>query len=183
MSLFGVVLAGGKSSRMGFDKSRIELDGIPLVKRMAAALDPVCDEVVVSVDAFQFRDLGLNEIVDIWPGLGPMGGLLAGLRAADELGFDEVFLTSCDLFGFDPAWISLLPAGQNSAFFDERWQPMVSRWQIDVLERLPRENIGLWRALELVDASKIQAPPAWQASFSVNTPDDVQRAKALIEGQ
>jgi molybdopterin-guanine dinucleotide biosynthesis protein A len=183
MSLLGVVLAGGKSSRMGCDKSRIEIDGIPLVKRMATALDPVCDEVVISVDAFQFQDLGLNEIVDIWPGLGPMGGLLAGLKAADELGFDEVFLTSCDLFGFDPVWVSLLPAGQNAAFFDERWQPMVSRWQIDVLKDLPRENIGLWRALELVGSTKIQVPVEWQKSFSLNTPDDVLRAKTLIEVQ
>jgi len=133
------------------------------------------------VDTFQFQDLGLNEIVDIWPELGPMGGLLAGLKAADDLGFDEVFLTSCDLFGFDPAWVSLLPVGQNSAFFDERWQPMVSRWQIEVLKRLPRENIGIWRALERVDATKIQTPSGWQASFSLNTPEDVQRAKTLIE--
>jgi hypothetical protein len=60
---------------------------------------------------------------------------------------------------------------------------MVSRWQIDVLKDLPRENIGLWRALELVGSTKIQVPVEWQKSFSLNTPDDVLRAKTLIEVQ
>lgn len=176
MSILGVVLSGGASSRMGADKARLLVDDQPLVARMVDALTPTCDEVVVSVDAFKFQDLGLNEIVDPWPGLGPISGLLAGLKVAADLGFDEVFLTSCDLFGFKPEWVSLLPEGQNSAFFDERWQPMVSRWQIDVLEQLPKKSLGLWRALERVNAAQVTPPAAWAEAFSINTPEDLERA-------
>lgn len=178
MSLLGVVLSGGASSRMGSDKARIVLQDVPLVARMVNALMPECDEVVVSVDGFKFQDLGLNEIVDPWPGLGPMSGLLAGLKVATDLGFDEVFLTSCDLFGFDPDWISLLPVGENSAFFDSCWQPMVSRWQIKSLDILPKESLGIWRALELVEALRVTPPAAWNGAFSINTPEDLIRAQS-----
>ncbi len=177
MSLLGVVLSGGASTRMGSDKARLMIDGEPLVARMVDALIPVCDEVVVSVAAFKFQDLGLNEIVDPWPGLGPMSGLLAGLKVATDLGFEEVFLTSCDLFGFDSKWVALLPEGQNSAFFDTCWQPMVSRWQINVLDFLPKESLGLWRSLELAEASKIAPPATWAGAFSINTPEDLIRAQ------
>lgn len=81
MAMTGVVLAGGRSTRMGRDKALLEVDGIALVDRAAATLRQVCGEVLIaSGDGARLGRPG--EIADALPDAGPLGGLLAALEAA-----------------------------------------------------------------------------------------------------
>ena len=75
----GVVLAGGKSSRMGRDKAALKLDGQPLVERCVNVLQQCFPKVIVVRQ-------------DDVPGLGPMGGLLTALRRAPK-----IFVVACDM--------------------------------------------------------------------------------------
>ncbi|MEW9572876.1 molybdenum cofactor guanylyltransferase [Rhodanobacter sp. Si-c] len=67
----GVVLAGGRSTRMGRDKALLEWHGRPLIERQLDALRASgVDELRVSGDR-----PGYNGVADAQPGLGPLGGL------------------------------------------------------------------------------------------------------------
>lgn len=179
MSVLGVVLAGGESSRMGQDKARLVLGGQTLLERAVAELAPAVDAVVVSVAQSRYGDLGVTELMDKYAGVGPVAGLLTARDYALEHGFTHVFLTSCDLYGLDGGWVAALPEEGHAAFFDGRWQPMVSKWQVEGLVGLEASSTGLWRLLEALGAKKVEPVKGFSASFSINTPEDFERAEAM----
>lgn len=77
----GVVLAGGRSRRMGTDKALLEWDGTPLVDVVAGALAECCAEVLIaSGDGVRLGRPG--EIADAVPDAGPLGGVLAAMESA-----------------------------------------------------------------------------------------------------
>lgn len=91
--ILGVVLAGGASRRMGRDKALLPWTGTTLVHRAAAVLAEVCGEVVIAGPG----ELGRPEaetVVDLYPGLGPLAGLHAGL---DRAGGRPIFALACDM--------------------------------------------------------------------------------------
>jgi len=90
-----VILAGGKSRRMGRDKLALSLDGRTLLESAVGRFAEVFDRVFLSVaDAGKYPDIAVERIVDILPGAGPMSGLHAALTALPD---DGVFLVAADL--------------------------------------------------------------------------------------
>lgn len=81
--LTGLVLAGGRSSRFGRDKSRLRLGGVPLARRVADALAPCCAAVLLSTGgpAADAGD-GWTAVPDNFPDAGPLAGIEAGLARA-----------------------------------------------------------------------------------------------------
>jgi molybdopterin-guanine dinucleotide biosynthesis protein A len=78
----GVVLAGGQSRRMGRDKALIELGGETLLVRAARVLATVTGEVlVVGRPPGEPGPVGARLVADVYPGLGPLGGIVTALRA------------------------------------------------------------------------------------------------------
>ena len=113
MGTAGVVLAGGRSSRMGSPKAGLEWHGSTLLYRTAAVLARVVDGpvVVVRAPAQTLPDLpaGIDTIEDPVAGLGPMQGLAAGLGAvADRAGSSDgvAFVCSTDLPFLHPAFVA-----------------------------------------------------------------------------
>jgi molybdenum cofactor guanylyltransferase len=83
-SLFGLVLAGGRSSRMLRDKASLEYAGKPQLVRAMELLAPLVGRAFVSVRAEQSRDpqrTAYAVITDLKPDLGPIGGIQAALAA------------------------------------------------------------------------------------------------------
>ncbi|HKB14691.1 MAG TPA: molybdenum cofactor guanylyltransferase [Planctomycetota bacterium] len=81
----GVVLAGGKSRRMGTDKRFLELEGRPLIERALDLLDARCAEVLVSAnDPERLAHLRRRVVPDRLGADGPLAGLHAGLEAASN---------------------------------------------------------------------------------------------------
>ena len=86
----GLVLAGGQAARMGGgDKGRLEVGGQSILARLVAALDHQVAALALSAngDAARWNDLALPVLPDEMPGLGPLGGLLAGLGWAAREGY------------------------------------------------------------------------------------------------
>jgi molybdopterin-guanine dinucleotide biosynthesis protein A len=78
----GIVLAGGRSTRMGVDKATLDWHGVPLVVHVVRVLEGALDGPVVVVAAEgQPLPEGLDVVRDAEPGRGPSQGLLAGLEA------------------------------------------------------------------------------------------------------
>lgn len=75
----GIILAGGKSSRMGQEKGLVELGGKRLIDIAIQNLSKVCDTILISSNSDSFNDTGFRVIEDVKPGIGPMGGLYSTL--------------------------------------------------------------------------------------------------------
>ncbi|HEU5001513.1 MAG TPA: molybdenum cofactor guanylyltransferase [Actinomycetota bacterium] len=106
MTLSGLVLAGGRSRRMGRDKALIGYEGETLVERAARRLAEVCDEVIIaSGDGLRLPVPGCRQVADAVAGAGPLSGLVAGLEAA---GHPLVAVAGVDMPHLSPALFRLL---------------------------------------------------------------------------
>lgn len=93
MDFGGIVLAGGKSRRMGEDKSMLLFKGEPLIEYSIKTLKPVCHKIILSTDNYALSNLGYTIIQDEIKSVGPIGGILAGLKASS---FYWNCVVSCD---------------------------------------------------------------------------------------
>lgn len=105
----GVVLTGGRSSRMGTDKALVEIGGVAMAARVAAALrvggcDPVWCQ---GGDVPALRAIGLDARPDPEPHAGPLAAIEAALLAAAP---DDVVVAACDLPDLDGATVAALAA-------------------------------------------------------------------------
>ena len=82
MAFTGIVLAGGKSSRMGQDKALLDYQGKRLIDYAIELLTPVCSEILISTNQPGYENLGFQLIVDQYPDCGYIGGLHAALANA-----------------------------------------------------------------------------------------------------
>ena len=81
--LSGLVLAGGRSSRMGREKALIDFEGQPLVLRVADRLARAADPVLLATgNPGRLGPVGYREVADVSAECGPLGGLVAGLEAS-----------------------------------------------------------------------------------------------------
>jgi molybdopterin-guanine dinucleotide biosynthesis protein A len=94
------VLTGGASERMGRDKAAIEVDGVAMADRVAAALAAAGASAVVRVGG------PAGDVADDHPGEGPLGGVLTALRwaAAEQV----LVVAPCDLVSPAPAAFAAL---------------------------------------------------------------------------
>ncbi|HPD56171.1 MAG TPA: molybdenum cofactor guanylyltransferase [Smithellaceae bacterium] len=92
----GIILAGGKNSRMGTNKAFLELDGTSIIERINSVLSELFPEIIiVTNDPLSYTQLSPAVIVtDIYKNKGALGGIYAGLFFASE---NHAFITACDM--------------------------------------------------------------------------------------
>jgi molybdopterin-guanine dinucleotide biosynthesis protein A len=106
MSLSAVLLAGGRSRRMGRDKAFLEIGGEPLWRRQVAKLEQVADEVLVSVhDSSSRIDSGHAKVFDPPGARGPLAGLASALRTAKH---SHLLTLAVDLPAMTPGYLHSL---------------------------------------------------------------------------
>ncbi len=94
LDAIAVVLAGGKSTRLGRDKRWVELDGQPLLLRSVGYMNQVFDSVVVSSnDEPRGLSKDIKVIPDLEYGLGPLGGIYSCLKMTQA---PLMFVSACD---------------------------------------------------------------------------------------
>jgi molybdopterin-guanine dinucleotide biosynthesis protein A len=80
---------------MGQDKAFLEVEGQPLIALVAERLRAVAGEVIVAAnDTARYAAFGDRCVPDVYPGVGTLGGIHAGLRAAAH---DLVVVVACDM--------------------------------------------------------------------------------------
>jgi molybdopterin-guanine dinucleotide biosynthesis protein A len=93
-SITGVILVGGKSSRMGTDKALLKLDGRPFVAHVASTLQAVFERVIlVANNTTAYGFLGSETFGDVFADCGPLGGIHSGLTHADG---GDIFVSASD---------------------------------------------------------------------------------------
>jgi molybdopterin-guanine dinucleotide biosynthesis protein A len=124
--ILGLVLAGGGSTRFGSDKALAVFDGRSLLEHARATVGQWCGEVVVVG-----RDDAPVPCLPDWPGpgLGPLGGLAAGLRHARASGYEAVLVLGVDSPGLPLDLLEMLQPGP--AYVES--QPVIGLWPVSVL--------------------------------------------------
>lgn len=84
-SLTGIILAGGRSSRLGQEKGLAILNNKPLIEYTIDCLLPLCDEILISTNSTDYLHYGFKAIADIFPGKGPVCGVHACLAASKNM--------------------------------------------------------------------------------------------------
>lgn len=89
----GIILAGGKSQRMGMEKGLVVFHGQPLIQRAIAVLKVLCHKILISSNTSSYDHLGYKVVHDVMHDSGPMGGIYSCLRESKS----RVNLVSCDM--------------------------------------------------------------------------------------
>jgi len=90
-----IILAGGKSSRIGEDKALLKLEGISIIERIYDILKNIFDDIIIvanNTEKYKFLSSQIYE--DIYPGFGPLSGIHSGLFNSTT---NNNFVISCDM--------------------------------------------------------------------------------------
>lgn len=192
----GIILAGGRSRRLGRDKAVEPFGGQPLIRRVIERVAPLTDEIVVVVaDAARGQALPLDAdhrvALDIYPDGGSLGGIFSGLSAAAN---DWGLVVACDMpflnrllleymLGLRGDCDAVVP---QPGAFPEPTHALYSRACLPHIEaRLQANDLKISGFFEDVrvrylDEGEVrQFDPQLLSFFNINSPEDLARAHAL----
>lgn len=200
----GVVIAGGYSTRFGdADKAVAPLAGVPMVRRVADAIEGVIDELVVNcrdaqrsaiADALSDYPLPLRFAIDTVPDAGPVAGIRTGLAACDH---EYAAVVACDMPFVDPELVSYLlnrARGHDAAVprFEGwlqtthavyRTDPMVRACD-DALDRGERRTVEPLSQLKsvVIEEDDFRDHGSLTSFENLNTREEFERAAATLAG-
>lgn len=93
-NITGIILAGGKSSRMGSDKGIVNLNGKKFIEHILEAVLPNVNEVLIIANNDNYNNLGYKVIKDKIKDCGPLGGIYTGLMNSQT---ENNMVVSCDI--------------------------------------------------------------------------------------
>ena len=185
----GIVLAGGRSSRMGQPKALLPFDGTPLIVHIVHFLQHLFEQViVVSAPGQPLPAMPVTMVQDDVPYQGPVGGICYGLRAAQA---EIAFVTSCDSAFLNRRLIAHL-LSEIADYdvvvprWDHRLQPLHAIYKRMVLPLLDEQLArGELRPVFLFDRVRTRTieeeeirrfDPEGASFFNMNTPEDYAAA-------
>ena len=193
--LTGIVLAGGLSSRMGHDKTRIHVHGDSepdLLVYTCKLLETVCPEVWISSRDVRPHADGYLWVKDEIEGKGPIGGVMTSLRAAQG----PVLVLSCDLPFMNANMLQKLiafwkqkPEGTlHTTYIQEETgfiEALVSIYEFDALPLFEQAvDDGMYKLSRVVPKEQQHCLPYVQQDslpfFNVNYPADLEMARRII---
>ena len=141
--VYGLVLAGGKSRRMGKDKAQLSYHGMPHSQYLYNQIEGICDQVFMSVrkDQVVQYDQDFNIIVDQDEFRGPFNGLLSAYDQFPEVAW---LVVACDLPLIDRLSLRFL--------MDQRDSGMAATAFATSKDGLPEPLIAIWEPKTLRDA-------------------------------
>ena len=110
LAVAGHVLAGGGSTRFGQDKALVELGATPMLARMIKLLESVTKKVKVVGSPEKYASFGTEVIPDLWPGEGPLGGIVTALLTSEKSNPSSEWnlILSCDMPFLTADWLAYL---------------------------------------------------------------------------
>jgi len=208
MQLSVLILAGGRSRRMGQDKVWMPLDGVPLVARVVRRVLPVAGEILFSAnDGERFQAMaatlaaeGVSSrvVADLFPGAGPLAGIHAGLLAAQH---DLLLAVAADMpfvnlalirhmAGLAEGFDAVVPRWRAGHTGEPKWEPLHALYRPRcapvIAARLATDQRQVISFLSDVRTRPITAAevarhdPDGLSFYNINTLADWQRAQALL---
>jgi len=181
----GVILAGGKSSRMGQNKALLPYNGKPLIASIYRTMTELFEQVaIVTNNPEEYDFLPCPKIPDIHVSMGSIAGIHAGLQWSPE---ERIFVIGCDMPFLEKELVRHLAAlsiGENGvvpctpagleplhAIYSKRLLPLLD-------EALKSDRKRIIDLVELMEAKVIPAEeiaavsPQFRSFINLNTPED-----------
>jgi molybdenum cofactor guanylyltransferase len=194
-----IILAGGRSTRLGRDKASEALLGRPMLQHVLDRVSPLVGEVVIVGAPGQtlpqiHTPLPLRTAVDAYPGTGPLGGIYTGLVAARA---ERCLAVACDMPLLSPALLRELLARSAECdvvmpvlAYPEPLHAIYARACVEpIRERLESGQLKITNFLGAVKVcymreAEIRAlDPDLRSFINTNTEEDLARARALLEAE
>lgn len=205
----GVILAGGLATRMGGgDKGLLQVQGQSLISHVIDRLFPQVANIALNAngDAARFAELGLPVIADSIDGFaGPLAGVLAGLDWAADQGAEAIVTAAADTPFFPTDLVARLTAASEGQVHPlvlattprtgeelksggrskVNRHPTFGLWPVALRDDLRAalegglRKVVLWTDKHDGREALFEAKP-FDPFFNVNTPEDLQRAEALM---
>ena len=189
MAVSGIVLAGGRSLRMGKDKTQLIWGRHTLLEQAVCRLRGLADDILVVGSLKDTCCLpGIRQVQDRYKGCGPLGGIHAGLLEAKH---EAALVLSCDM-PFVTAELTAFLAAKREGFaaivprYGERVEPLCAvyaRSCLPVIEDLLQVGDNQVRQVFAkvntcyVEESELQRfGEVKQLFFNLNTPQEWQEA-------
>ncbi|HDP70422.1 MAG TPA: molybdenum cofactor guanylyltransferase [Actinobacteria bacterium] len=191
----GIILTGGRSSRLGKDKCLLKLGTKTILEDLVGKLSSLCEEVILVSNTLKSHQMsGARVAQDEIPHQGPLGGILAGLKASNCF---HNFIVSCDtpflnlnlaryLIAEAKGFDVVIPESQ---FGLEPLQAIYSKDCISYIEdRLRNQDFKIISFFKDVKIKKIkkdrvtELDPNALSFFNINTFEDFERAKEIYVG-
>jgi molybdopterin-guanine dinucleotide biosynthesis protein A len=188
--LNGLVLAGGKSMRMGFDKSSISWHGKEQHYYMADVLKEICEDVFISCREEQRNEMNNSHktLSDTFTGLGPYGAILSAFREQPDAAW---FVTACDLPLLDKDELRHLIQHRNPSAiattyespFDGLPEPLITIWEpkaYPILLSFLAQGYSCPRKVLRNNYVHVIKPTNADALMNVNTPEEMEKVKNIL---
>lgn len=188
----GLVLAGGKSVRMGQDKGMMLWHGVPQRYYMADLLGEICDEVFISCREEQVAqiDKRYNTLTDNpdYAGSGPTAAILSAFEKHPDATW---LVVACDLPLLDKPTLEYLLENRNASSIattfesphDGLPEPLITIWEpasYQILKAKLTEGYKCPRKVLINNPATILQPPYTEALTNTNTPEDVELVKKIL---
>ena len=188
----GVILAGGASKRMGFNKAFVEVGGAPLIERVLTILRGLFEEVfIITIQPELYAHLGCPVHTDLLPGNDSLGGIHAALSYASA---EACFLCACDMPFLNPRLIRYLaelapiadvviPKSADGfqalhAVYTKGCLPAIEEniaaGQLKLIGFHPQVTVRLVEGAELAGLD-----PEGRSFFNINRKEDLEEARSL----
>lgn len=188
--LYGLVLVGGKSTRMGQDKAQLNYHGKPQAAYMYEMLQNYCASTFLSCRAEQATTFegNLACLVDSFGDLGQLGGILSAFRAFPAAAW---LVVACDMPFLRPQTLETLIANRNAArhataFWDDNKQfpePLAAIYEPSIYFNL-LQFLGLGYDCPrkvLINSDVAMIPPPHPTDLqNINFPEDYEQAKKKL---
>ena len=182
--IHGLVLAGGRSRRMGSDKAALVSEGETQLGRAVRLLENHLDDVYVSTRADQAGDdvrRDFRQIIDRYDDLGPVAGILSAMDAHPDASW---LVLACDLPQIDDATIGYLVDNVSAthvatafvSVVDGLPEPLCAVYRPaskPVIERFVADGIKCPRKMLINSDTQLLEQPSPGALHNINTPDDL----------
>ena len=191
----GVLLAGGKSRRMGEDKRYLLVGEQTLLERGLGVLRSMFHEVLVVIaqDSAPL-DIEARVVHDLVPDCGSLGGIYTGLTQATS---PYIFAVACDMPFLNQAVITQFTNRRDTADIvmarlTTRLHPMHALYgkgclpameQMIVARQLKIQELVSHASLRVqyvTEADLLSIDPSWRSFYNVNTPEDLEAACSLL---
>lgn len=182
--IFGLVLAGGESRRMGRDKALLVRDGRSQLAHIAALLEKVTDRVFVSMRREQQGEAERSrfaQIVDRCDGIGPVAGILSAMEEHPDA---DWLVVACDLPNIDEPTLRYLLENRSTeqpftAFkssHDDLPEPLCALYRAGssaIIREFVDVSMVCPRKILIRSDTKLLDQPNPVALDNINTPDDL----------
>ena len=188
-SLKGLVLAGGESSRMGFDKGLMDYHGMPQREYLLRLLKSFTAEAYISCKPGQIEDALIPVLEDRYTGLGPFGGILSAFQYDPHAAW---LVVACDFPLLDHEAIQQLVSERDTSsiatsFLDthtlmpEPWITILEPAILPILHDYHERGRSSLRGVLVDYNSTVIRAHLPDVLLNANTPEEADRLKVLLQ--